>query len=69
MRVLGRSAWPGHCLVPPPPPHPRVGGSRGGGRPLPMKDILWLLAVAVGNWPRVRDGPLGSHMQFPEGLL
>lgn len=20
MRVLGRSAWPGHCLVPPPPP-------------------------------------------------
>lgn len=34
-----------------------------------MKDILWLLAVAVGNWPRVRDGPLGSHMQFPEGLL
>lgn len=52
----------------PPDPAPRVGGSRGGGRPLQV-DLLWLLAVAVGNWPRVRDGPLGSHVQFPEGLL
>lgn len=66
MHVFGRSAWPRHCLLPP-RPRPRVGGSRGGGRPLQV-DLLWLLAVAVGNWPRVRDGPLGSHVQFP-GLL
>lgn len=67
MRVLGRSAWPGPCLVPPPPRCGRQQRRRGG--PLLVKDLLWLLAVAGGNWPRVWDGPLGSHMQFPEGLF